>query len=52
MLPVGICAMHSKRRLQSILRDSFRVGGWGGGGGSQKCISKFENPVIRPVFHR
>ena len=31
-------------------RDSFRGGG--GWGGSQKRITKFENPVIRPVFHR
>ena len=28
-----------------VLGDSFR-------GGSQKRISKFDNPVIRPVFHR
>ena len=26
---------------------------WGGGGrGLQNCRTDFENPVIRPVFHR
>ena len=37
--------------LFGVLGDSFR-GGVGGWGGSQKRICKFENPVIRPVFHR
>ena len=41
-----------KGKLPTLSFFAFQGTVLGGGGGSQKHRSKFENPVIRPVFHR